>query len=73
MRRVSTAGLSYLPGQAEIPGTARVRDGEKCRRRAAEPLRATKPQRPCDHGLFSDNRAQIDLIDIARARAHNRM
>jgi hypothetical protein len=29
----------------------------------ADPL---PPQKPCDHGLFSDAPAQLDLIDMAR-------
>lgn len=36
------------------------------RRRAAAPLKPTKPQAKADHGLFSDDRHQIDLVDELR-------
>jgi hypothetical protein len=67
MPRTAIAGLSPLPGQAEIPGTAPISDAEQVRRKAAQPLRPTKPQARCDHGLFSYEAAQIDLVDLARA------
>jgi hypothetical protein len=33
-------------------------------RKANSPLMAPKPQIPCDHGLFSDERDQLDLADM---------
>jgi hypothetical protein len=60
-RRQSVAGLSYLPGQTEIPGTA---PACPARRLAQAPLRPSRPQLPCDHGLFSDEAAQLDLVEM---------
>lgn len=34
--------------------------------RARLPLRPAVEQWPCDHGLFSDERAQLDLVERAR-------
>ena len=28
------------------------------------PKKAPKPQEPCDHGLFSDDRLQLDIADM---------
>lgn len=28
------------------------------------PKLAPKPQKPCDHGLFSDDAAQLDLVEM---------
>ncbi len=27
-------------------------------------LKPAKPQQPCDHGLFSDDAAQLDLVEM---------
>lgn len=35
---------------------------------AAAPLRPRKPQAPCDHGLFSDEADQLDLVSLFRER-----
>jgi len=35
-------------------------------RRADARLLAPKPQQPCDVGLFSDDRDQLDLVDLSR-------
>jgi hypothetical protein len=35
-------------------------------RRAASRLLAPKPQQACDLGLFSDERDQLDLVDLSR-------
>ncbi len=29
-----------------------------------KPLMAPKPQQPCDHGLFSDEALQLDLVEM---------
>jgi hypothetical protein len=58
-QRESLAGLSYLPGQLEIAGTAKSAHGF-----ANQSLRPSKPQKPCDHGLFSDDAAQLDLVEM---------
>lgn len=55
------AGQQYV-----LPGAERATPAQIARRRAAEPLRASKPQQPCDHGLFSDDARQTDLIDAVR-------
>jgi hypothetical protein len=64
--RQPIAGLSYLPGQAELPGMAPISDAELAKRRAAQALRPALPQSACDHGLFSDAAAQTDLVEAAR-------
>jgi hypothetical protein len=28
------------------------------------PLKPAKPQKPCDHGLFSDEADQLDLVEM---------
>lgn len=50
-----------LPGQLEIPFTASDPSG-LAGRRAAAPMRPDKPQKACDHGLFSDQSVQTDLV-----------
>ena len=35
-------------------------------RRADALLKASKPQEPCDVGLFSDESKQVDLVDMLR-------
>jgi hypothetical protein len=37
-------------------------------RRSAEKLKPVKLQHACDVGLFSDDRAQLDLLDLARKK-----
>lgn len=39
---------------------------EVLRRRAVAPLKPAKEQKACDLGLFSDDAAQIDLVDLTR-------
>jgi hypothetical protein len=34
------------------------------RLKAAAPIKPAKPQRPCDHGLFSDEADQLDLCEM---------
>lgn len=41
---------------------------ELAKRKAAAPLKPAKPQAACDVGLFSDDAAQSDLVDMARKR-----
>lgn len=54
-----------LPGQLTLPNYT-TDLSELSRKRASEPLRPSKPQEPCDVGLFSDNAAQLDLVAIAQ-------
>lgn len=57
------SGVSYLPGQLEIAGTARnYRDIVQAK--ATAPLLPMKEQKPCDVGLFSDEANQLDLIEM---------
>lgn len=51
--------------QFVLPGAERISDREHAQRKIDTALRATKPQKPCDHGLFSDASAQTDLLDFA--------
>lgn len=50
--------------QIELPIQTRPENGVK--RQAARPLRPSKPQEPCDIGLFGDDAHQLDLVDFAR-------
>lgn len=52
-----------LPGQIDIPQTEE-RAAALARLKAAAPLRPSKPQKPCDVGLFSDEADQMDLIEM---------
>jgi len=52
--------------QETIPGCGPIGQGELAQRRANLPLKPAAPQRPCDVGLFSDESAQLDLVDLAR-------
>ena len=59
----SNAGRVDLPGQLDIPGTE-AKPVDMVKRLAAAPLQASKPQKPCDVGLFDDTALQIDLEDM---------
>lgn len=53
--------------------TARVAELYRCKvveaqRRADASLRARVPQKPPDVGLFSDDAAQLGLVDMARRK-----
>jgi hypothetical protein len=55
-------------GQYVLPGAEEAGDAAMARRAADAPLRPRVPQQPCDHGLFSDDAAQVDLLHrIGRA------
>jgi len=49
--------------QCVLPG-AECREAGRAQRAADKPLMARVPQRPCDIGLFSDDAAQADLLDL---------
>lgn len=57
-----------LPGQMTLPGCGPGSPADQIQRRANKPLQPSVPQSPADHGLFSDQAAQIDLEDLARKR-----
>jgi multidrug efflux pump subunit AcrB len=48
--------------QHVLPGAEKASTGTMARRAAARPLQARVPQRSCDHGLFSDEADQADLL-----------
>jgi hypothetical protein len=52
----------YLPGQMDLPET-QATPAQWLAHKAANTLKPSKPQLPCDVGLFSDAAAQLDLID----------
>lgn len=56
-------GLSDLPGQLAIPSTE-PHLGAALQRQAEAPMKPSKPQSPCDHGLFGDDRNQLDLVTL---------
>lgn len=56
---VTPIGRQYV-----IPGAERLTDRQIAERKAQEAMRATKAQKPCDIGLFSDEAVQIDLVEM---------
>jgi hypothetical protein len=52
----------YQDGQYVLPGAER-RPAALWQQAADAPLRPLKAQQTCDHGLFSDDPTQVDLID----------
>jgi hypothetical protein len=50
--------------QHVLPGAEKASDAAMARHAATKPLRARKPQEPCDRGLFSGDAAQADLLDL---------
>lgn len=55
-----------LPGQMDLPGTGPEPLRVTLERKAAAPLKPTAPQKPPDAGLFGDEHAQLDLVDLAK-------
>jgi hypothetical protein len=53
------AGQQYV-----LPGAEGASDAAMARRAADTPLRPRVPQQRCDHGLFSDDAAQVDLLHL---------
>jgi hypothetical protein len=47
--------------QIDLPGCEQ-RPGQALQRRANAPLQPTKPQSPCDAGLFGDQHQQGELL-----------
>ena len=54
--------------QHTIPGAERIPSAELAKRRTTESLKPKTKQKPADHGLFSDENKQTDLIDRANVR-----
>jgi hypothetical protein len=44
------------PFPSDIKGLLRLK--------AAAPIKPAKPQKACDHGLFSDEADQLDLVEM---------
>lgn len=61
--RQAIQGLSDLPGQRELPGTGKDIRGS-LQRKANAPLKPSVAQQPCDLGIFSDSRNQVDMLDL---------
>lgn len=60
------ATFHFEPGadgkpQAVLPGAERE---SLAKVRASAPMRPRKPQKACDHGLFSDDADQLDLCEM---------
>lgn len=56
------AGEQFL-----IDGVAPVNPADKLKLKAAAPLAAAVPQKPCNAGLFDDGaRDQLDLVELAK-------
>ena len=52
-----------IGAQTLVPGVQPITPRDRLEWRAAQPLEPTKPQRPCDLGLFDMNaRTQLDLF-----------
>lgn len=52
-----------LGPQHVLPGAERDSAG-LARKLASEPLKPSKPQLPCDVGLFGDDHLQLDLVEM---------
>jgi len=63
MRGQSLSGVSYLPGQLELSGTEPSLRAALARQ-AASPLKPKVAQAACDVGLFGDDAAQLDLVEM---------
>jgi hypothetical protein len=55
--------MSRSDRQSSIPGTAADIRG-LLRQKAAAPIKPRKAQQPLDIGLFSDDAAQLDLVEM---------
>lgn len=54
---------TLLGEQSLVPGVAPISQADRLALRAAQPLAPSKPQRPCDLGLFDLNaRNQLELF-----------
>lgn len=63
------ATFHFEPGadgkpQAVLPGAEKVETCVIAQVRMNAPLKPKKPQKPCDHGLFSDDADQLDLVEM---------
>jgi hypothetical protein len=58
--------MKPLAGQLSLAGCGHAPVRLLLQRQADATLRPGKPQQPCDLGLFSDDAAQADLVDMAR-------
>lgn len=61
------ATFHFEPGadgkpQAVFPGAERATQADLAKRQAKAPLKAKAHQRPCNHGLFSDDSKQAEMF-----------
>ena len=62
---MKTPQVPAMPGMTPLGLRPMSQDvAELARRKASAPLKPAKAQAPCDHGLFGDSAAQIDLMDL---------
>lgn len=59
--------IEHLPGQQDLPGCEPAPMKARVGRQAAAPLKPSKAQKPCDQGLFGDQAAQVDLLDLVNS------
>jgi hypothetical protein len=55
--------------QHVLPGAERGSHAEFAKRRAREALKPAVAQKPCDHGLFGDHHAQVDLVNLLKSQS----
>lgn len=61
--RTAIQGISDLPGQLELGGCEHEPSRRQLQRKADAPLKPEVPQKAPDHGLFSDDARQLDLVE----------
>ncbi len=62
---------SDLPGQLDLAGTAKAGDGDRAQRAANAPMKPKVAQKPMDMGLFGDEAAQIDMLDMLGGKSYD--
>jgi len=63
---MKTPQIAAIPGMTPLGLTNPIAQDQAvlAQRKANAPLLAPKPQLPCDVGLFSDESAQLDLVEM---------
>ena len=58
-------GMKLVPIADLVPLNPRATDERTiAERKWAAPIRASKPQQPCDHGIFGDEKDQLELCEM---------
>jgi hypothetical protein len=65
----TVSAATRADAQGTLPGAEPIGTTEHAARLAQAPLRPRQAQRPLDFGLFGDEAAQLDLVDMARDRS----